>query len=371
MVALIFSVSAVVLFTIGFRLVKRGKTFSRRGGDAYMKRRMRRMLGLMLWTTSAVLVVLAMISAGSSLAPSTMGVAQSGHASEIAHVVIEPPAPHLMPNLLHAPALQFDSAAGGASTNAPAALSAGQNSAIADHAQSLSPSLLSPLPSPAIDRQNPSDSIAARPEADQVLPSATVAQTPPTAPPRNASSAPSPAKQKELDADLTAVNGVLQKDPSNVIAYIQRGNVYGSEKKWDLAKKDYQRALELSGKCAPASFNLAELDFMQGRYDAARPGFLALQQDSDFGDLSKYSVFLCDLFGAHEDVAARELDVFNQVGSEASYYFANVAWSLYHKKDDDARSWMQSAVRIFAPDKVNLYAKPLIDLGYVNEISSD
>jgi tetratricopeptide (TPR) repeat protein len=178
-----------------------------------------------------------------------------------------------------------------------------------------------------------------------------------------------PAKLKQLDAEVAAADAIVKKNPSNVIGYLQRGNAYGNERRWDLARSDYQKALEIDPKCTTASFNTAELDFLQGRYDAARPGFLAIVNNTDFGDLAKYKVFLCDLFGGHEQVAARELAVFNQIGSEASYYFANVAWSLYHNKASAAQSWWQSATQIFAPDKVNLYAKPLIDLGYIKVAS--
>ena len=112
-------------------------------------------------------------------------------------------------------------------------------------------------------------------------------------------------------------------------------------------------------------FNLAEIEFRQKEYDAARPGFATLTQDSTMGDLAAYKVFLCDLFGGHEHVAASELDAFNQVGSNASYYFTNIAWSFYHQKTEDARSWVMSARRIYPPNKFSLYAASLRDLGYL------
>ena len=49
----------------------------------------------------------------------------------------------------------------------------------------------------------------------------------------------------------------------------------------------------------------------------------------------------------------------------ASYYFANIAWSLYYKKPEEARPWVLSAGRIYDPDKLNLYGRCLIDLGYL------
>jgi Tfp pilus assembly protein PilF len=172
-------------------------------------------------------------------------------------------------------------------------------------------------------------------------------------------------QQKRLDDALEKVNAAIQAAPKNPGGYEMRGSIYGEKKLWDQAKKDYQTVLQLDGKNAQMTFDLAELDFMQKKYDDGRPGFAGLEQDPNMGDMATYKVFLCDLFGGHEDAAARELDAFNQVGSNASYYFANAAWSLYHQKTEDARGWLTSAARIYTAAKFNLYAGSLLDLGYL------
>jgi len=172
-------------------------------------------------------------------------------------------------------------------------------------------------------------------------------------------------QQKQFDAALDKVNAALQVAPKNSDAYGLRGNIYAQKGLWDQAWKDYHAALQFDGKNTKMRFNLAEIDFMQKKYDDARPGFLALEEDSDFGDLAAYKVFLCDLFGGHEELAAKELDAFNQVGSNASYYFANATWSLYHHKTEDGRGWLTSAVSIYALNKFKLYATSLVELGYL------
>ena len=171
--------------------------------------------------------------------------------------------------------------------------------------------------------------------------------------------------QKQFDAALAKVNAALQSAPQNPAAYELRGNIYAEEKLWEQAGKDYQTVLQLDGKNTQVKFNLAELQFMQKNYDNARPGFLALKQDPNMGDLASYKVFLCDLFGGHDHAAAAELDAFNQAGSNASYYFANAAWSLVHHKTEDARGWLTSAAKIYEPSKFGLYAFPLSQLGYL------
>jgi hypothetical protein len=374
---------ALVFFTIGFRLVKLGNPYKRGGGDPYTKRRKYRMLGWMLWTSAAVMVILSLIGQLTTEMPANSGAAPAAINPEFASIHTVTTSQRIFPNLIHAPKLQADAfGVPSTSTNFPGSLTL---SSIQPHQMSITPSLLpsafeqAPAPKRSSDfTVDPETEITPAPApttAAAPAPSVADISTPPAAPteikPPSADSAPPipPDKLKQLDAELAAADAIVKKDPSNVVGYLQRGNAYGNERKWDLARADYQKALEIDSKCTTASFNMAELDFMQGHYDAARPAFLGIVNNADFGDLAKYKVFLCDLFGGHEQVAARELAVFNQIGSEASYYFANVAWSLYHNKSSAAQSWWQSATQIFAPDKINLYAKPLIDLGYIKVAS--
>lgn len=170
-------------------------------------------------------------------------------------------------------------------------------------------------------------------------------------------------EQKRYEDALQQVNDAVQADPQNPAAYSLRGDINAAMRRWDWAESDYQTALLLDGTNDKLKFNLAEVEFVQQKYDAARAHFASLEQDSFLGDLAQYHVFLCDLLGGHQATAAKELDVFNEVGSNASYYFANAAWSLYHQKKDDAQDWLASASRIYSPTKYKLYADSLIRLG--------
>jgi hypothetical protein len=382
MVNLFFCLGALVFFTIGFRLVKLGNPYKRGGGDPYTKRRKYRMLGWMMWTAAGVMIFLSLMNQLSNDQLPDLAEAPSTIREDIARIPTVTTYQRIVPNLLSSPALHADATN---SPPGPATFPTGSLtlSSIQQHQQSLTPTLLpsfadkAPAPPRTSDfTVNPETEIASD-AAPRPAPAPAVApvdtpessspsqSTPPSvSPPDSKSDTPlDPAKLEQLDAEVEDAAAILKKDPSNVVAYLQRGNAYGNERRWDLARSDYQKALAVDPKCTTASFNLSEMEFMQGHYDTARPGFLAIVNNTDYGDLAKYRVFLCDLFGGHEQAAAKELAVFNEVGSEASYYFANVAWSLYHKKPD-SQSWWKSATEIFAPQKVNLYAKPLIDLGY-------
>jgi len=173
------------------------------------------------------------------------------------------------------------------------------------------------------------------------------------------------AKTPDLDGALNDLSQAIAANPNSTGAYVLRASLYCQKKQWTLAEADFQSAAKLAPTNSVLKFNLVEVKFMQKQYDAARPGYVALEKDSDMGDFASYKVFLCDLFGGHEDQAKKELDIFNDAMGNPSYYFANAAWDLVHKNVDDARSWLMSASRIYPPQKNQYYAQSLHDLGYL------
>ena len=170
-----------------------------------------------------------------------------------------------------------------------------------------------------------------------------------------------------LDAALDKVNALIKTDSRNKQALMLRGSIYAKQLQWDKAEYDYEVAHVIDPNSGMVNFDLAELKFMQKKYDEARPGFVEVQSDKELGDLATYKVFLCDLFGAHEDQASKELDALNQVGGNPSYYFGNAAWDLFHNKTNDATDWLNTAGRIYAnvPQKIETYTSSLQSLGYL------
>ena len=169
------------------------------------------------------------------------------------------------------------------------------------------------------------------------------------------------------DEALATINAVLSKEPKNINAYIMRGAVYSQKQAWAQAEKDYETALEMDPKNDGVKFDLADLKFKQKLFAAAREAFVPLQNNPDFEvrDLIKYKIYLCDLLDGHDEAASKELDVFNQAGSNASYYFGNAAWNLVHKKPNEAKSWLVSASHIYPERKQLIYTSILNNMGYL------
>lgn len=174
----------------------------------------------------------------------------------------------------------------------------------------------------------------------------------------------------DVDGALHELTMAINTNPNSTGAYVLRASLYCQKKQWTQAEDDFRTAQKLAPGNAVLKFNLIEVKFMQKQYDLARPGFLALEKDPDMGDFASYKVFLCDLFGGHEDAAKEELDVFNATMGNPSYYFGNAAWDLYHNNLEDARSWLLSAYRIYPQRKNAYYAQSLHDLGYLQKLDA-
>jgi len=177
----------------------------------------------------------------------------------------------------------------------------------------------------------------------------------------------------QSDAALAKVNAALQADPRSVAGYLLRAAIYVQKKMWTEAQNDYETAHMISPHMRSIGFDLAEIQFAQKHYALARPGFVGLEMPAgtsiekldDLADLAAYKVFLCDLFGGNDALAAKELDAFNQVGANASYYFSNAAWDLVHHKNSEATGWLLSASNIYPPQKNGFYTASLIETGYL------
>jgi Tfp pilus assembly protein PilF len=318
MVALEFYLGAVALFVIGALLLRGTSVVGRVGGEEFEKRKKRKIIAQTLMASAAIPLVTGittqMFPPSASMEVPEVSSAVTSDASTDTDDQITNQAP--------APAVTFTAQQGNLVSGDVVDVDSFNAMQVPN---STSDVITSAVPSPAASAQYFQEALGL-------------------------------FKQGEVPAALDKANAAVEADPKNRYAYALRGSIYARMKNWNEAVKDYQAALQLDPANVGLKNSVANVEFVQAKYDAARAVFAGLVQDENNGDYAKYMVFMCDLMGGHEDLAAKELDAFNQVGSNASYYFANSAWSLYHQKNDDAQSWLASASRIYSPEKFKNYA---------------
>jgi Tfp pilus assembly protein PilF len=169
----------------------------------------------------------------------------------------------------------------------------------------------------------------------------------------------------DIDGAAKKLDAAIKLNSRSTVAHVLRASIYASKELWPQAEEEYTAAEQTAPSDARIKFFLAEVKFSEKQYDAARARYVALESDADKGDFAAYEVFLCDLLGGHEAVAAKELDAFNQIGSKPSYYFSNAAWGLFHKNIKEAKGWLDSAASMYPVQENADYAQTLRNLGYL------
>jgi tetratricopeptide (TPR) repeat protein len=318
-VRLLLFVASLIVFGVSIYLIRKN-SHSRKGGDEFVRRKKLKTLGIILLFPGVLLFAIAALD--NELATDS-SVGQIDPVAAAAAQTYTPPVLPKPTESLLVPKDTWKTRLPGTSTSAPASESAapspfGSIPADTSTASPISPAAITPMPAP-----------------------------------------------EQIQADLTAATTRVTLNPHDPEAYGARGNIYAAKRDWEAAERDFRSVLTIDPNNTKAQFNLAEMSFMEKKFDMAKAGFAALEKDPELGDLAAYKAFLSDLFGGQMDAASKELDAFNQVGANASYYFANAAWSINHRKPDDARDWLRSATRIYSQEKFKLYATTLFEMGYL------
>jgi len=94
------------------------------------------------------------------------------------------------------------------------------------------------------------------------------------------------AKTPDVDGAINDLSQAIKANPNSTGAYVLRASLYCQKKLWPQAEADFQAAAKIAPTNVVLKFNLVEIKFLQKQYDAARPGFLALEKDPDMGDFA-------------------------------------------------------------------------------------
>ncbi len=157
-----------------------------------------------------------------------------------------------------------------------------------------------------------------------------------------------------FDKALGEVSEALQIDDHLAQGYELRGSIYVSLKLWDKAERDYKAADKLSPDPA-YKYKLAEIKYLQKKYDDARPIYAALESDGRLGDLARYRVYLCDLFGAHPSIAAADLADIDKNPKNPSHFYAHAVEDLFQGDRPSANQLVASAEEYFGKSVENAY----------------
>jgi putative PEP-CTERM system TPR-repeat lipoprotein len=93
-------------------------------------------------------------------------------------------------------------------------------------------------------------------------------------------------RQKQFDQALTAVGRLEQKQPNTALVYNLKGLVYLSKGDLGTARANFERALQIQADFLPAVNNLAQIDRLENKPEAARKRFQALLEKDPKNELA-------------------------------------------------------------------------------------
>ncbi len=157
-----------------------------------------------------------------------------------------------------------------------------------------------------------------------------------------------------------------------------RGAVYTKMRNFTAARPHFAKAIEFS-KNMPAEafhprFNLAELDFVEKKFDAARTGFQNLLKDpgkpGTYSDsLMNFKIMVCNLQQKKEAEAQVLQGTFDQFDVDSpAFYYGEAAKCFAKGNKDGAAEWLDQAKRIYPKEVNEVYNDSLVEMGWLETL---
>lgn len=174
-------------------------------------------------------------------------------------------------------------------------------------------------------------------------------------------------QQEKFEESIERLNRADAIQINTPIALNMRGAIATETGHYDEARDYFKKALiDFPDYFAP-NFNLGEILFLEKRYAEAREHFQKMLDKTPDNELLQYKIFLSYLLEGDSDAARKAKEAIKFPSDTPAYYFANAAWEFNRKNDQDARTWIDSSLRIFG-DQANLFfLRSLKDIGFVEK----
>ena len=145
------------------------------------------------------------------------------------------------------------------------------------------------------------------------------------------------------------------------------GTVEALEKKYAEAETSFRKQLKKTPESQVGRFNLAEMIFLQGRYEEAEhefAGLEALKREADpaLADLCRYKRVVCRLALGKTPEAEALLPADGAAPASPAVQYSRAAVSYARQDFKAAAAAIEDARARFSPDVENLYVDSLIEL---------
>ncbi len=135
------------------------------------------------------------------------------------------------------------------------------------------------------------------------------------------------------------------------------------EKKYDEAEQIYSELQQIDPENIGLFWNSAEIDFLRGRYAAAREKLQKLLEKKPNDEIITYKLGLTYLMEGLTEQAEVEIEKIRFPSDTAAYYYGRAALALKAGRREEGLKWTAEAARIFPYSHNALFADSLIEKG--------
>ena len=152
-----------------------------------------------------------------------------------------------------------------------------------------------------------------------------------------------------------------------------KGAAYTKMRDFKSARTSFERALKIAPEAFMARFNLLELNFVEGHWEAAEKGFQGLisetkEMNAATKGLIEFKIYITRLKQNDLDGADALLRTFNYLSDSPEYYYANAAKHFHAEEKEEAHKWMRSAEKIYKKRQQEIFLDSLIEVGWLDNL---
>ena len=162
-------------------------------------------------------------------------------------------------------------------------------------------------------------------------------------------------------------------EPGLFVVHNLKGAVYTKMRDFAKARSAFEKAEQLNPQSYHPKFNLAELDFVEKKFEKALAAFDKLlahpQADDSTKKLIQFKQVICYLKLEKKDEAEKLIKSFSYIDDEPVFYMSHAAKEFAAGKREEAQSYIDSANRIYSAEALTIYFDSFIEMGWVETLT--
>jgi tetratricopeptide (TPR) repeat protein len=180
-------------------------------------------------------------------------------------------------------------------------------------------------------------------------------------------------QKNQLSDALIEINKADALRPNQAIVENLKGSIYTQSRNFQYAESAFLAALQIDPSLSMAKFNLGEACMLQKKYPEAKKHFQEYLEQNPQHQITKYKIYLCELFNGHTTNAEKEIQTLGIVENvkEPISQYCLIARYLLEAKLKEAFQKMKEVHEKYSEDMIFLYEDSLQERGLFEKPSRE